>query len=172
MRSVTAAVAAAALSIGIVSSAWASDVLFTASEIAAIKAYYARQAADAGHAASNTDRDHGGGDYGGSTRDYDGGARDYGGGNHGGRDYGGGNRGKGHGRKGGRGALPPGIAKNLARGKPLPPGIAMQMLPDELTVELPPPPRGYARIIVDGKVVLIDLATRVVHDILSDIVYR
>ena len=68
--------------------------------------------------------------------------------------------------------LPPGIAKNLARGKPLPPGIAKQQLPDGLIHALPAPPRGYERIIVDGKVLLVEAATQVVHDILTDIVLR
>lgn len=69
-------------------------------------------------------------------------------------------------------SLPPGIAKNLARGKPLPPGIAKQQLPDGLVHALPSPPRGYERIIVDGKVLLVDVATQVIHDILTDIVLR
>jgi Ni/Co efflux regulator RcnB len=68
--------------------------------------------------------------------------------------------------------LPPGIAKNLARGKPLPPGIAKQQLPDDLVHALPAPPRGYERIVVDGKVLLVDMATQVIHDILTDIVLR
>ena len=68
--------------------------------------------------------------------------------------------------------LPPGIAKNLARGKPLPPGIAKQQLPDGLVHALPAPPRGYERIIVDGKVLLVEIATQVIHDILTDIVLR
>jgi Ni/Co efflux regulator RcnB len=68
--------------------------------------------------------------------------------------------------------LPPGIAKNLSRGKPLPPGIAKQHLPDGLVHALPAPPRGYERIIVDGKVLLVDIATQVIHDILTDIVLR
>jgi Ni/Co efflux regulator RcnB len=62
------------------------------------------------------------------------------------------------------------IAKNLARGKPLPPGIAKQQLPDGLVHALPAPPRGYERIIVDGKVLLVEIATQVIHDILTDIV--
>jgi len=66
--------------------------------------------------------------------------------------------------------LPPGIEKNLARGKPLPPGIAKKYLPDGLLHSLPPPPRGYERIIVDGKVLLVEIASRVIHDILVDIV--
>src|SRR5688572_22647168 len=34
-------------------------------------------------------------------------------------------------------SLPPGIAKNLARGKPLPPGIAKKQVPDDLIILLP-----------------------------------
>ena len=66
--------------------------------------------------------------------------------------------------------LPPGIAKNLARGKPLPPGIAKKNLPDGLRQMLPAPPHGYERLIVDGKVLLVEIATRVIHDILVDVV--
>jgi Ni/Co efflux regulator RcnB len=66
--------------------------------------------------------------------------------------------------------LPPGIEKNLARGKPLPPGIAKQHLPDGLVKALPAPPRGYERIIVDGKVLLVEIATQVIHDVLMDVI--
>jgi hypothetical protein len=66
--------------------------------------------------------------------------------------------------------LPPGIAKNLARGKPLPPGIAKQFLPYDLRRELPPPPDGYERIVVAGKVLLVELATQIVRDILTEAV--
>lgn len=76
---------------------------------------------------------------------------------------------KGKDKKTSRG-LPPGIAKNLARGKPLPPGIAKQYLPDGLRHALPAPPNGYERIIVDGKLLLVEIATRVIHDILVDVV--
>jgi hypothetical protein len=37
-------------------------------------------------------------------------------------------------------ALPPGIAKNIARGKPLPPGIAKRTLPTDLVVVSPRQP--------------------------------
>ena len=77
----------------------------------------------------------------------------------------------GHGKKKAKG-LPPGIAKNLARGKPLPPGIAKQYLPDGLRKLLPTPPHGYERVIIDGRVLLIEIATRVIHDILVDAVLR
>ena len=66
--------------------------------------------------------------------------------------------------------LPPGIAKNLARGKPLPPGIAKQVLPQGLIALLPPPRHGFERIVVDGKVLLVEVATRVIHDILEEII--
>lgn len=64
--------------------------------------------------------------------------------------------------------LPPGIAKNLARGKPLPPGIAKRYLPPGLLGRLPPRP-GYEWVAVGRDVVLIAIATGIVVDILSDV---
>ena len=66
-------------------------------------------------------------------------------------------------------SLPPGIAKNLARGKPLPPGIAKRGLPDDLLARLPPVRDGHERVIVDGKVVLVEIATQIVRDVLLDV---
>ena len=74
------------------------------------------------------------------------------------------------GRKPRNNSLPPGIARNLQRGKALPPGIAKQVLPAGLNNQLPPVQKGYERVLVDGKVLLVDVATRVIHDILTDIV--
>lgn len=65
--------------------------------------------------------------------------------------------------------LPPGIAKNLERGKPLPPGIAKRYLPDDLEHELPPPPHGYERRIVDNDVLLVEVDTGRIADILTDV---
>jgi Ni/Co efflux regulator RcnB len=70
----------------------------------------------------------------------------------------------------GRKGLPPGIAKNLERGKPLPPGIAKQYLPDDLRHTLPAPYAGYERLIIDGKVLLVEIATGIIHDILTEAV--
>lgn len=66
-------------------------------------------------------------------------------------------------------ALPPGIRKRLARGKPLPPGIAKQVAPAGLRsrVRLPD---GYQIIEVGLDVLLVEVATSVVHDILMDAV--
>jgi hypothetical protein len=72
----------------------------------------------------------------------------------------------------GRSSLPRGIAKNLARGKTLPPGIAKQYLPEPLLGRLPPPPQGFERIVVAGKILLIETATQVVHDVLTDVLFR
>ncbi len=74
------------------------------------------------------------------------------------------------GDKKGSKSLPPGIAKNLARGKPLPPGIAKRTLPNDLLVRLPPAADGYERVIVAGKILLVEIATQVVHDILVDVI--
>lgn len=63
-------------------------------------------------------------------------------------------------------SLPPGIAKNLARGKPLPPGIAKKALPGDLRKRLPGR-QGYDRIIVGNDILLV-AATGVVVDILRD----
>ena len=80
------------------------------------------------------------------------------------------NSNKGNG-KGGK-SLPPGIAKNLQRGKPWPPGIAKQVLPTSLIHLLPPPPHGYKRVAIDGKVLLVEIATQVIHDVLEDLILR
>jgi hypothetical protein len=62
--------------------------------------------------------------------------------------------------------LPPGIAKNLARGKPLPPGIAKRALPTGLLGRLPSYP-GHEVIIVDRDVFLVNAATQIIVDILE-----
>ena len=69
-------------------------------------------------------------------------------------------------------SLPPGIAKNLQRGKPLPPGIAKQVLPTGLVELLPRSPKGFERVIIDGKVLLVEIATQVIHDVLQDAILR
>ena len=74
------------------------------------------------------------------------------------------------GKKKGNKGLPPGIAKNLQRGKPLPPGIAKQVLPIALVNILPPPPPGFERVMLSGKVLLVEVATQVIHDVLEDVI--
>ena len=74
------------------------------------------------------------------------------------------------GKKKGKNGLPPGIARNLQRGKSLPPGIAKQALPTGLIDLLPPPPRGFERVELSGKVLLVEVATQVIHDVLEDVI--
>ncbi|MHC4089599.1 MAG: anti-virulence regulator CigR family protein [Planctomycetota bacterium] len=64
-------------------------------------------------------------------------------------------------------ALPPGIAKKLARGKPLPPGIAKRSLPQELVAELPAR-EGFEISIFGDRIVLLE-ASGLVVDILAGI---
>lgn len=63
--------------------------------------------------------------------------------------------------------LPPGIQKRLARGKPLPPGIAKRF-PNELSGRMPPRP-GYGYRTVGADVVLVEIATGVVVDLIKDV---
>ena len=62
--------------------------------------------------------------------------------------------------------LPPGIARNLARGKPLPPGIARTRVPDVVLVRLPWRPPGYTFYLVGDRIVLLD-GKGIVADVLD-----
>ena len=72
----------------------------------------------------------------------------------------------GHAKKGG---YPPGIAKQLQRGKGLPPGLDREPLPADLERRLTPLPKGCVRIRVGADLVIMHSDTRVVVDILRDI---
>lgn len=65
--------------------------------------------------------------------------------------------------------LPPGIAKNVARGKPLPPGIAKKYLPSDLESGLPARAK-HRRVIVDDDVLLVAVATGLVVDMLENVI--
>ncbi len=79
----------------------------------------------------------------------------------------GGKPGKGNKGKGPKG-IPPGLAM---KGGALPPGIAKKQLPSTLISQLPPPPQGYERVIVDNDILLINIATQIVHDVITDIIH-
>lgn len=85
-----------------------------------------------------------------------------------------------HGKKNGKSdkkqkGLPPGLAKRhelppgLAKRQQLPPGLAKKALPADLVSQLPPVREGLERAIIAGSIVLIDIATGVVLDIIEDI---
>ncbi|HEX5842161.1 MAG TPA: anti-virulence regulator CigR family protein [Pseudomonas sp.] len=64
-------------------------------------------------------------------------------------------------------ALPPGIAKNLARGKPLPPGIAKNF-DSRVTGQLPRYD-GYEWKQIGTDVVLVAIATGIVYEVLRNV---
>ncbi|AHE99057.1 anti-virulence regulator CigR family protein [Thioalkalivibrio paradoxus] len=66
-------------------------------------------------------------------------------------------------------ALPPGIRMNLARGKPLPPGLAKRV-GDPLARDLPSYP-GYHWYLAGNDALLVDAYTRVIVDVI-DRVFR
>ncbi len=72
-------------------------------------------------------------------------------------------RGKGHGKYK---KTPPGLAKRDT----LPPGLRGRNLPGDLETRLTPLPAPYVRVIVGGDIVLLDNRTRVVVDLISDVV--
>ncbi len=65
--------------------------------------------------------------------------------------------------------LPPGIRKRLARGKPLPPGIAMTRVPQGLSSGLRLP-SGFELVEVGLDVLVVEVATSLIHDVLMDVV--
>ena len=66
-------------------------------------------------------------------------------------------------------ALPPGTRKNLTRGKSIPPGIAKRFPPDALRSSLSVPPR-YDVVVVGWDVLLVEVATGIIHDVLMDVI--
>ena len=64
-------------------------------------------------------------------------------------------------------SLPPGIAKNLARGKPLPPGIAKNF--DSHVSSQLPYYEGYEWKQVGTDVVLVAIATGIVYEVLRNV---
>lgn len=65
-------------------------------------------------------------------------------------------------------SLPPGIRKNLARGKPLPPGIAKKMVPGPMLARLPVYP-GYEWQVAGSDLILVAVATAIVADVLVNV---
>lgn len=70
----------------------------------------------------------------------------------------------------GQTALPSGIRKNLAKGKPLPPGIAKKSAPPAMIAELPQH-QGYEWQVVGTDLILVSIATAVIADVLVDVLH-
>ena len=85
------------------------------------------------------------------------------------RDY---YRDHGHGRSGlppglaRRDRLPPGLERQLVERGRLPPGLETRALPDDLVRRLPRRDARYGRVEIDGGVLLIENATRLVLDVI------
>jgi Ni/Co efflux regulator RcnB len=65
-------------------------------------------------------------------------------------------------------SLPPGIRKNLARGKPLPPGIAKKLQSSPMLRQLPQHP-GYEWQACGTDLVLVSIASQVIAEVLIDV---
>lgn len=68
-----------------------------------------------------------------------------------------------------RSSLPPGLQKQVQRRGQLPPGLQRERLPNDLEIRLSPLPEGYVRVRVGADVVLMNMRTRVIVDVIKDI---
>lgn len=68
-----------------------------------------------------------------------------------------------------KGKVPPGHARRYERGAPIPNGVPYRALPADLERRLDRLPDGYARVIVDTDIYIMNTRTRVVLDIVEDI---
>ena len=68
-----------------------------------------------------------------------------------------------------RDRLPPGLEKQIQEKGTLPPGLAKRDLPDELVRRLPKRGKGQEIVWVDDDIYLIETATRVVLDVVRDV---
>lgn len=65
--------------------------------------------------------------------------------------------------------LPPGLAKQLRERGHLPPGLEAKGLPPGLASRLGPAPRGYDRVVIGRDIVLVQIATGLIADIIRDV---
>lgn len=70
------------------------------------------------------------------------------------------------------GNLPPGLEKQLQRNGSLPPGLEKKLepCPVEITRELPPLPPDYRRGVVGASIVVFNVRTNIVVDVMHDVV--
>ena len=68
-----------------------------------------------------------------------------------------------------RGNLPPGLQRQLARNGRLPPGLQKRALPPDLIARLPQRDSRLDRVLVGADVLLVEIATGVILDIIQDV---
>lgn len=66
--------------------------------------------------------------------------------------------------------LPPGLAKQVVKKGTLPPGLQSRALPRDLEARLSRLPEGYKRVIIGADIAILNTSTRVIADIIADIV--
>ena len=66
--------------------------------------------------------------------------------------------------KGKHKGMPPGLAK---KGGNLPPGLQKRAFPRDLESRLPPPPPNVERVIVDNQILLLEIGTHLVLDVIE-----
>ena len=68
-----------------------------------------------------------------------------------------------------QGKVPPGHAKRLARGQPIPPGLESRYLPENLERRLSRLPDDYVRVMIGADVGIMNVRTRVIMDLIEDL---
>lgn len=68
-----------------------------------------------------------------------------------------------------KGKLPPGLQKQIARKGKLPPGLQAKYLPYELERRLDKLPQNQVRLRVGADIVLMDIPTKIILDVIKDI---
>ena len=65
------------------------------------------------------------------------------------------------------GCLPPGQARKWNVGQPIPRGVTVYSVPQPVLVHLPPPPYGYRYARIGGDIVLVQVQTNIIVDIIQ-----
>jgi hypothetical protein len=66
--------------------------------------------------------------------------------------------------------LPPGLAKQVVKNGTLPPGLQGRALPLDLEAKLSRLPDGYERVVIGADIAILNASTRVIADIIMDVV--
>lgn len=66
--------------------------------------------------------------------------------------------------------LPPGLARQIVKNGTLPPGLQGRVLPRDLEAKLSQLPDGYSRVIIGANIAILNSSTRVIADIMTDVV--
>jgi Ni/Co efflux regulator RcnB len=67
------------------------------------------------------------------------------------------------------GCMPPGQAKQLSVGQPVPAGVTLYAVPQPVIVHLPPPPYGYRYARVGNDIVLVQNRNQLIIDIIVNV---